>query len=72
MDFHIDSRGYIFIDGLCHGEFSKMQERIIKERKDLIDVFKIKAILNKDMSVRYIADWQSIIYFYLNEKDNTK
>lgn len=68
MDFYIDKRGYLFIDGFCHGSFEEMQSRIIKERKDLVDLFKVKAILNKDLTVRYIADWKSIVYFYLFDK----
>jgi hypothetical protein len=71
-DFYIDSRGYLFINGTCFGKFSEMQERIISERMDLVQLFKIKSILNrKDMSIRYIADWESIVYFYFNDKLKT-
>ena len=71
MDFHVDKRGYLFLNGFCAGKFEDIQKEIIENRKDLVDLYKVRAILNPDHSVRYIADWQSIVFFYYDQKENT-
>ena len=70
MEFTIDSRDRVIIGGVSYGNFSRLQRVIQKERPDLVQLHKIKAIYNGNAEFRFIADWELIIKTYYEIEDH--
>lgn len=54
----------VVINGVVKGFFRTLQEEIVKERMDLVQKYKFKAIYIGNAKFRYIADWELIIKEY--------
>ena len=69
MGFTIDPKDRVVIDGVSYGNFPRLQRVIQRERPDLVQLHKVKAVYIGNAEFRYIADWELIIKAYLEIED---